>query len=527
MRKLKKGEKNIILTIIKVSVFIIVFAMQIGFFYLMYTGGLMLERYSVVFSQVIRLTALIYILYGHERQAYKIAWISLITILPIAGILIYLLFGKIRTSKRLKKDRDDTVNASHYLFVDDTSIIEEIKKDSKYINRIFESTRNITKYPVYKNEGVKYFESGEKYFQELINDLKKAKHYIFIEYFIISKGALFNEIFEILKEKAASGVEVKIIADAWGSMNRLPRDIYDDCQELGIEFHRYNKIKYGISNYINYRDHRKIVVIDGLVAYTGGLNIGDEYINNHIRFGHWKDTGIKVFGKPVESFTIAFLKMLQIITKTKPDYETYINNIRNLYSSGNEKELTVDENKTGYTMFYSDGPDNRKNPGENAYTQILNTAKDYVYIFTPYFVVSESVLDAILRASRSGIDVRIVTPHKPDKWYMHVITRSYYDVLLESNVKVYEYLPGFLHAKSFVADDEIAIVSSINLDFRSMNLNYECGLLTYKTGVEQDIKCDFQNIVSQSREIKLEDVKNKKFITRIVEAIVNTFGPAL
>lgn len=518
-----KGEKNKALTITKVIIVVVVLIVQFIFIYLMYTGGLILERYSALLSQLIRIGAVLYILYGHEKSAYKITWISFIAIFPVAGILVYMISGKLRTSKKIKKDRDETTKLSHHLFIDDKEIIKEIGVKNRLVKNIFENLRNVTGYPVYKNDKVKYFESGERYFEELLQDLKTAKKYIFIEYFIISKGKLFDEIFEILEAKSKEKVEIKIIADAWGSMNRLPYNIYEKCEKLGIELYKYNKIKYGISSYLNHRDHRKIVVIDGIIAYTGGVNIGDEYINEQKRFGHWKDTGIKVTGQCAESFTICFLKMLQIVSKIEVKYNEYITDIRSTY----KETINGAEKNEGYVMFYSDGPDNRKNPSETNYIQALNTAKDYVYIYTPYLVLSSEVLNAILTASRSKIDVKIITPYKPDKWYMRIINRSYYDVLIEAGVEIYEYKPGFMHAKSFVVDDELAIIGSVNLDFRSMNLNYECGVVTYNTGTELDIKKDYKDTLEKSIKIRKEDIENKKFITKVIEAIVNAFGPAL
>ena len=287
------------------------------------------------------------------------------------------------------------------------------------------------------------------------------------------------------------------MADGWGSLLRYPKHLLDELETLGATVKKYNPLRFGINTYINYRDHRKIVVIDGTVAYTGGINIADEYTNEQIRFGHWKDNGIRVTGKVVESYIVAFLKNFEIATNTTPDYKWFIEN---------KVQCSKEKEKCGYTMFYTDGPDNRKNPAENVYIQMLNSAREYVYIYTPYFVASPELLTAILNASYSGIDVRIITPHKPDKWYVHLTTRSYYEVLLEAGVKVYEYLPGFLHAKTFISDDETAIVGSINLDYRSLNLNYECGMWMYRTGTELDIKQDFVNTINKSKEISLEEI---------------------
>lgn len=519
MQKAKKGEKSVVLTIVKTIVSVFVLALQILTFYFIYSGSVLLFNYFTIGSRILQLTTFIYILYRHDKITYKLAWIVFIAFLPIAGVLIYLLWGRNRLSKRMKKARRQTIEKSHHLLPSDEPIVDEIENQDRQISKQVHYLRNVTKYPVYKNEGVEYFETGEKYFDSLINDLKKAKKYILIEYFIIAKGNLWSRVFEVLKEKVAAGVKIQILVDGWGTVLRYPRNIVEEAKALGINIIKYNPITYGLNNYMNYRDHRKITVIDGIIAYTGGVNMADEYINEQIRFGHWKDTGIKVVGTPCLSFTIAFLKNLEIASKKESDYKWYINNSLKQRNNNNES--------SGYNLFFTDGPDNRKNPGENVYIQMLNMAKDYVYIFTPYFIPSSEMLTAIINASSSGVDVRIITPYKPDKWYVHISTRSYYEVLIRSGVKVYEYLPGFLHAKSFVSDDNVAVVGSLNVDFRSLNLNYECASWMYNTGVEKKIKQDFINTMNKSKIISLENAESKNIFVKILEAIINAFSPML
>lgn len=513
-----RGEKNIWVMFIKLAISLSVFAVQLFIFYSIYKGSVALSGYFTTGSRILQFIVVLYILYGHERLSYKIPWLITIMFLPVGGIIIYFLWGASKVGKKMRKARDKTIANSHHLLQDDAKELAEINNVDIQALKQVKLLRHLTNYPIYKNEGIEYLDIGEVYFERMLEDIANAKKYILIEFFIIAKGNLFNRLYSVLENKVKEGVRVVIMADGWGSLLRYPRRMLNELEELGAIVKKYNPLRFGINTYINYRDHRKIVVIDGAIAYTGGVNIADEYINEQIRFGHWKDNGIRVIGKPVESYTVAFLKNFEIATNINPDYGWYIDNKSAIASS---------EDDTGYTMFYTDGPDNRKNPAENVYIQMLNSAKEYVYIYTPYFVASPELLTAILNASRSGIDVRIITPHKPDKWYVHLVTRSYYEVLLDSGVKVYEYLPGFLHAKTFIADDTTAIVGSINLDYRSLNLNYECGAWMYKTGTELVIKQDYMDTISKSKEISIDEVKNRNIIVKILEAIINTFAPLL
>ena len=519
-KKKRKGEKSIISTIIKIVLFVLALALQVFLLYFACFSSLILSKYFTIGFEFIRFISLIAILYNHDKPEYKLAWVVFIAFLPVAGIAIYALWGRTKPNKVMQKARQKSVERGHAFLEEDKDIKEEIKKQDRNVFKQINYLSNITDYPVYKGEGIEYFSIGEKYFKALIEDLKKAKKYILIEYFILAKGKLWQDIEDILREKVKEGVKIKIIVDEWGSMTRRPQDFFNEAKYLGIEIARYNPIKYGINNYINYRNHRKIVVVDGCVAYTGGVNLADEYVNAAVRYGHWKDNGVRVVGKPVKSFIISFLKTLEVATKKEVDYKWYIDNI------DEEKEKDI-KNKGGYLMFYSDGPDNRKNPAEMTYIQVISQAVDYVYIFTPYLALGKELMEALLTSARSGVDVRIVTPRKPDKWYMQVLTRSYYQVLLEAGVKIYEYVPGFLHGKTIIADDKVSIVGTINLDFRSLNLNYECAVYTYDTGVEMDIKKDYVETMETSEEIKLSDVKKRNIFTRMLEAIVTALSPLL
>lgn len=516
--KKSRGEKNIWVMFIKLGVSLVVLIIQLLIFYGIFKGSVVLSTYFKTGTRILQFMVVLYILYGHERLAYKIPWLITIMFLPIGGVIIYFLWGASKVGKKMKEARDKTIENSHHLLYDDIREVEKIGTQDKQALRQVKLLKTLSKYPVYANENIQYFDIGEACFEKMLEDMKSAKKYILIEFFIIAKGSLFDRIYNILEEKLKAGVKVTIMADGWGSLLRYPRHKLDELEQLGATVKKYNPLRFGINTYINYRDHRKIVVIDGVIAYTGGINIADEYTNEQIRFGHWKDNGIRVVGKAVESYIVAFLKNYEMATNTIPEYNWYFEN---------KGICEQHDDSKGYTMFFTDGPDNRKNPAESVYIQLLNAAKDYVYIYTPYFVASPELLAAILNASHSGVDVRIITPHKPDKWYVHLTTRSYYDVLLEAGVRVYEYLPGFLHAKTFVTDDTTAIIGSINLDYRSLNLNYECGAWMYETGTELIIKQDFINTMKKCQEIHINEIKNRNIFVKMLEAIINTFAPLL
>jgi len=516
--KKKRGERNIWVVLIKLAISLIVFGIQLFIFYIIYKGSVVFSSYFSVGSRILQVIVVLYILYGHEKLAYKIPWLITIMFLPVAGIIIYFLWGATKVGKNMKKARDKAIDNSHHLLKDDSKELQEINNDEKQALKQVKLLKKLSKYPVYKSDKIDYFNIGEDCFAKMLEDIESAKKYVLIEFFIIAKGNLFNRFYNILQKKLKEGVKVIIMADGWGSLLRYPKHMLDELQDMGAIVKKYNPLRFGINTYINYRDHRKIVVIDGIIAYTGGVNIADEYTNEQIRFGHWKDNGVRVVGNAVESYIVAFLKNYEIATNTIPDYKWFMDN---------KGECQECKEKQGYNMFFTDGPDNRKNPAENVYIGLLNTANEYVYIYTPYFVAGPELLTAILNASHSGVDVRIITPHKPDKWYVHLTTRSYYEVLLEAGVKIYEYLPGFLHAKTFVSDDTTAIVGSINLDYRSLNLNYECGEWMYKTGTEMDIKQDFIDTIKKSKEVSLEEVKNRNILVKMLEAIINTFAPLL
>ncbi len=519
----QKGEKNFFITLLKTLVVAIIFLIQVILVFVLYTTARGIYIYARVIYEIIKIVTILYVIYHHESAAYKISWILFIGFVPVVGILAYILWGN--SKLKLKKEREIRrvrVSTDNYL-TNSSDIVKEIEKNDEYKANQIKYMNKISGYPIYRNQGVEYFRIGEEFFDSLKKDIKKAKKYILIEFFILERGKLFDSIFDILKVKAKEGVKIQIICDSLGCLLKNNKGLEKEFKEYGIEYYKFNSFSPIINGYINYRDHRKIVVIDGIYAYTGGVNIADEYVNLIEKFGHWKDVGIKISGKSTWSLSVMFLRTLEQITNKPIDYMWY----KAISNDLNNNNIIDKNNNHGYILPLADGPDNRKQPIENTYIQTINYAKKYIYMTTPYFVISEQLLIAILNSARSGVDVRVVVPHIPDKKVVYTATRSYYEVLLEAGVKVYEYKPGFIHSKTFVADDNTAIVGTANMDFRSMHLNFEDIIWTYNTGVEKDLKDDFKKMTEECIEINLEEWKSRSFLKKVGEALISAFSPML
>ncbi|MDD5879236.1 MAG: cardiolipin synthase, partial [Clostridiales bacterium] len=353
--------------------------------------------------------------------------------------------------------------------------------------------------------------------EKLVEELKKAKHFIFLEYFIIEEGIMWNTILEILKEKAKEGVDVRVIYDDVGCVMKLPYKYGDKLEKYGIKCRVFNPFIPILTNRLNNRDHRKIAVIDGYVGFMGGINLADEYINSFEKYGHWKDAAILLKGDAVFNLTVMFLTMWDFINNSDDDYLKY-----RPENFTNEKYLSK-----GYVQPFDDSPLVNEPIGETVYLNLINKAKKYIYINTPYLIIDNEMATALKIAAKSGIDVRIVTPHIPDKWFVHAVTRSYYHSFIKDNIKIYEYTPGFMHSKTFVVDDEYAVVGSINLDFRSLYLHFECGAWLYKTDSVLKVKEDFLDTLELCQQISLQDCENVKWPVKFGRLILRMFSPLL
>lgn len=449
-----------------------------------------------------------------RNPAFKIGWLILIMVTPIFGSLLYLFSGDNKPSRKLRKILDKEELRWHPYLVQEQQVFDEIREIEERVSGTCQYLNNLSGYPVYKNTEVFYYPIGEKMYESMLEELEKAEHYIFLEYFIISEGIMWNRILEILTRKAKQGLDVRLIYDDMGCLTLLPPGYEKEMEQRGIKCICFNKVVPFLSLVMNNRDHRKIIVIDGHTAFNGGINLSDEYINEKQRFGHWKDTGVMLYGEAVWNFTVMFLKMWNALRPTDQDVELY----RPHYYHQNE--FFTD----GYIQPFADTPLDGESVAENVYLEIVTQAKNYVYIFTPYLILDNEMKSALCLAAKRGVDVRLVTPGVPDKKVVYRLTRANYDPLLRAGVKIYEYTPGFLHAKSYVCDDKFGIVGTINMDYRSLYLHFECGTFVYGAKMIQSLKSDTIETIQLSREITLNDRKTGYF-GKLFNAILQIFAP--
>ncbi|MBQ4601634.1 MAG: cardiolipin synthase [Clostridia bacterium] len=465
--------------------------------------------------EVLSLLVVLYVVNRRDKPAYKIAWIIIMLTVPVFGGLLYIMItwqsksGAFR--KYIKKGED---HARSYIPVD-RDVIERFNTDAPGHLPQVNYLTNFARFPMYDNSVTEYFSPGEVFLPVYMRELEAAKEFIFLEFFIINtEDRVWRDILDILKRKASEGVEVRIMYDDLGCIGAVPDDYTKTLAEMGIKCTVFNPFRPFWSSVQNNRDHRKITVIDGKTAFTGGINLADEYINEKERFGYWLDSAVSLKGEAVNSFTVMFLELWNGSNRLKEDFSLYLRHTpKGTYADG-------------YILPYADAPTDDENVCEHVYMQIINNAKHYVYIETPYFIIDDSMLSAIILAAKSGVDIRIITPAVPDKKLVHMTTRSYYDALIKAGVRVYEYTPGFVHSKLVVSDDDTATVGTANFDFRSLYLHYECGELIFNSSAVEAIKQDFLNALPLCREIKKEDTKRNIFV-RFGQSVLRIIAPLL
>lgn len=491
------------------------FILQIGvisFFLLKYSESFF-DFYLA--SLTLSIIIVFIIINNKSNPSYKIAWIVPVMIFPIFGGLFYLLYGgnKLSTREKLKMVIQN-IEMTNSLKQDD-EIIKKIGDKSIYAKNQSEYILNYAKCPVYNNTETTYFKIGEEKFEALLRELKKAEKFIFLEYFIIQEGKMFNSILEILEEKAKQGVDVRLIYDDVGCIVTLPHNYKNTLEAKGIKCRVFNPIKPFFTRRLNNRDHRKIVVIDGDVGFTGGINLADEYINEYEKHGYWKDAGIMLKGDAVWNLTVMFLSMWDYIDNKEEDYIKFKPSKNKYYNS------------KGYVQPFDDSPLINEPIGETVYLNLINKAKDYIYINTPYLIIDNEMATALKIAAKSGVDIKIVMPYIPDKKFVHAVTKSYYESFIKDGIEIYEFTPGFMHAKTFVVDDEYGVVGSINLDFRSLYLHYECGVWLYKTESIKSMKDDYLETLKRCHKVTMEECKNTSSIRKVLRLIIRMFAPLL
>ncbi len=474
--------------------------------------------YFHLFFVVLSLTVVFYILNDNRiNPAYELAWIIPILLAPIFGGFFYLTIGKTSTNRRFHNKLMFIDRRTRQELHQDKLVMDSLEQKSHDAARQAAYLQKYAHFPTCRNTTAQYLSPGESFFDCLKRELEQAKHYIFLEFFIIEGGRMWGDILEILRRKASEGVDVRLIYDDVGCLHTLPYKYDQTMRRMGIKCSIFNPFRPVLSSSLNNRDHRKIVVIDGHTAFTGGVNLADEYINQYEKHGHWKDAGILLKGDAVWNFTIMFLTMWNFLNTTEDNYQKYLPHV---HHSG-----SFDED--GYITPYCDSPIDGEPVGEQVYLNAISRARKSICIETPYLIMDNATLTALRLAAKSGVDVRIITPGIPDKWYVHTMTRAHYSQLLECGVRIYEYTPGFIHSKVVLVDDVFGVVGTINLDYRSLYLHFECAVWMYKTQAVLDAKRDFVETMALCREITMEDCRAVKWPVRFIRMAMRVFAPLM
>ena len=500
-----------------------VFLVSVAFLFQILTLGIIIWRFSsyfvifdVIFTFLSVLVAL-HIVNGRSNPVYKIAWIIPILTFPVFGGLFYILLGGIGLSKKSKIKMYSITNGIKAELSQDRGKTISLNNDNIVAANQSKYIEGYSYCPAYTNTSSEYLSPGEKLFEHMLEEIKKAEKYIFLEFFIVQEGKMWNEILDVLKEKVSRGVDVRLIYDDVGCFFKLPYGYNETLESMGIKCVVFNPIMPVLSIRLNNRDHRKMVIVDGCTAYTGGVNIADEYINECERFGHWKDSGIALKGDGAWSLTVMFLTMWNYLRKTDVNFDKFKPSVYK------KQEFIAD----GYVQPFNDSPVDEEPVSEAVYMNLINQAERYVYVETPYLIVDNNMMSALRMAAKRGVDIKIITPHIPDKWYVHEVTRYNYEELCEAGVSIYEYSPGFIHAKTFVVDDKYAVVGTINLDYRSLYLHFECGVWMYKTKSVLKIKEDILETIDKCKLITLEECKSVKWYIKLGRTILKVFSPLM
>lgn len=502
--------------------------LQVIWFLLIYSYFFVGYEYVRTAVSALALLYTIYVINSPRTQReYQTEWIIVILLFPFFGVPFYTICGDQWQGRKYAKRVEDAKAKYSSFHNQDMNLLDEIYKQDSRIHSTCTYMMKSMGYPVYKNTKVTYLSSGEEQYEGLIEAMKNAKHYIFMEYFMIERTGVWNSMLEVIRQKAEEGVEIRILYDDLGCISWLPKRYDKFLNKLHKNIHckKFNRVKPLFTMLTNNRDHRKMSIIDGYIAFTGGINLADRYINVNSPFGHWKDAGLRIEGEAVQNFTLMYLEMWESMKIGRssrkietPEEMKKINSY--LPHFFHETDFTND----GYVQPFGDEPFDNVPLSENAYLELINQAEKYLYVFTPYLIPSQSMTDAMCLAAERGVDVRIVTPHIPDKRIVFRITRSNYKKFMEHGVKIYEYTPGFIHSKCMLCDNDKAIVGTVNLDYRSLFLHFEDAVLLYKCEAVNELRKDMIRTFKESRLQTEEDTKRNIF-GRLLDAILVFFEP--
>lgn len=477
-----------------------------------------LAPHYYIISAVFYIFMITVIVNSDHDASSKITWLTIMAFLPIFGALLYIYTTVDIGHRILKKRVTHILKNTKNKITQDKSVIdkaEEICPDVADLNYYLNKSG---RFPLYENTDVTYYPIGEKMFQSMLVELDKAKDFIFMEYFIVDDGYMWDNILEVLIKKANEGVDVRVMYDGTCEFALLPRTYPSSLEKLGIHCKVFSPVSPFISTHYNYRDHRKIMVIDGKTAYNGGINMADEYINYTHKYGHFKDVGVMLKGDAVDSFTLMFLQMWSV-NERHCDFSKYLN-VGDSPSAGGYFS-------NGFVMPFGDCPLDEYDVGKSVYMDILNRAKDYVYIMTPYMIMDGELENSLTFSAERGVDVRIILPHISDSFVAQALAKTHYKKLLDAGVKVYEYTPGFVHAKVFVSDDVKSVVGSINMDYRSLYHHFECATYMYGTRCIEDIKSDYKDTLAKCQQVTYESIKNDKWYIKLIGKVIKFVAPLI
>ena len=516
LRLLKKGQKGIVHAIFsRFGLVLLLMLLQVGVLWSVFRwfGGLLPHYFggSVAMSAFM----VVYILNSEMDNSAKITWMVTIAILPVVGVPLFFYVKSNIGHNALKKRVTHLTEEARGLQPQPLAAAQELAEADP-------GAASLARYlhgkgggfSVYRNTEVTYFPGGEAKFEELLRQLEKAEEYIFLEYFIIDEGLMWGKILEVLARKAAEGVDVRVMYDGTCEFTTLPRDYPSRLEKLGIQCQVFSPVQPFVSTHYNYRDHRKILVIDGKVGFTGGVNLADEYINLTHPHGHWKDCAVLVRGEAVWSMTAMFLAFWGYVDRSAEDLSAF-----------RPRDAAVPSD--GFLQPFADSPLDHENVGASMYQSLIRSARRYVWLMTPYLILDDEMLSALCTAAKTGLDVRIVTPGVPDKWYVHAVTRANYEALTAAGVRIYEYTPGFVHSKLALADGKFALVGTVNLDFRSLYLHFEDGVYLCGASAIEDIHADFAATFPKCEEITYAACKRTHPGQRLLQTLLKLFSPLL
>ncbi|MBP3746657.1 MAG: cardiolipin synthase [Ruminococcus sp.] len=509
--KRKKGILRIVFS--RLFVFLLLIVIQFILTIMVLTWLDQHYKAVVMFEGILKITMIFYLFNCNMDSSAKLSWLLIIAVFSVTGSMLLWYtrreFGNNivrKKSAEFVKTTRGMISSSEEAFADPDVTRSGMDDLCRYLSRT-------GCYPLFNGTDVTYFSCGEEKFESLLNELRKAKKFIFMEYFILDEGYMWGSVLKILADKVKEGVEVRVMYDGMCEITTLSHDYPQRMKKLGINCKSFMPLKPVFSTYYNYRDHRKILVIDGNVAFNGGINLADEYINRTERFGHWKDAAVMVKGKAVSSYTLMFLNMWNI-TEKEPVWD-YL------------PKPVIPEKHSGYVMPYADCPLDDDKVGENIYMDILNRATTYVHIMTPYLILDGELESALKFAAERGVDIKIILPGKPDKPSAYALAKTHYKALTKAGVQIFEYEPGFVHSKVFVCDNEKAVVGTINLDYRSLYHHFECATYMYKTDCISDIEKDFLTTLKMCRPVTMESIRRNRFTYALRGNLLKLIAPLM